>query len=95
LCDSSGSRWIGRRLCGLFLEAGLTEVEVIAGTLMVTDLTLANQVFALHETAAQAVAAGVVSAAEADGWLDNLEQAHAAGRFFAAVTFFCLSGRTP
>jgi SAM-dependent methyltransferase len=95
LCDSSGSRWIGRSLRGLFLQAGLTEVEVLADTLMLTDLRLANQVFALHETAAQAVAAGVVSIAESDLWLKDLERAHAAGRFFAAVTFFCASGQTP
>jgi SAM-dependent methyltransferase len=94
LCGQSGSRWIGRRLRGLFLEAGLTEVEVVADALMVTDLMLANQVLALHETAAHAVALGIVSAAEADVWLDDSRQAHAAGRFFAAVTFFCVSGRT-
>ena len=92
-CDSSGSRWIGRQLRGLFLAAGLVEVGVLAETLIFTDYTQANAVFKLEETAAQAQAVGVVSSAEASRWLNDLEQAHQAGRFFAAVTGFCVSGR--
>jgi ubiquinone/menaquinone biosynthesis C-methylase UbiE len=92
-CDSSGSRWIGRQLPGLFLQAGLSEVGVFAETLMFTDYPQADAVFQLQETAAQAQAAGVLSFTEAREWLDDLEQAQQAGRFFATLTSFCVSGR--
>jgi ubiquinone/menaquinone biosynthesis C-methylase UbiE len=95
LCDSSGSRWIGRQLRRLFFEAGLTEVGVIAETLVFTDYTQANRVFQLQETSAQAQAAEAVSSAEAKKWLADLEQAHERGSFFAAATGFCVSGRKP
>jgi ubiquinone/menaquinone biosynthesis C-methylase UbiE len=73
LCDSSGSRWIGRQLRGLFLQAGLTEVSVFAETLMFTDYPQADAIFKLQETAADAQAAGVLSPTEAREWLDDLE----------------------
>jgi ubiquinone/menaquinone biosynthesis C-methylase UbiE len=95
LCDSSGSRWIGRQLRGLFLQAGLAEVSVFAETLMFTDYRLADAVFQLQETARQAQAATVLSAAEVRGWLDDLEHAQHAGRFFATLTSFYASGRKP
>lgn len=93
LCDSSGSRWIGRQLRGLFLQAGLAEVGVFPSSLMFTDYPQADAVFKLQETAARAQAAGVLSSAEARGWLGDLEEAQHAGRFFATVTGFCASGR--
>jgi ubiquinone/menaquinone biosynthesis C-methylase UbiE len=95
LCDSGGSRWIGRQLRRLFFEAGLREIGVIAETLVFTDYTQADRVFQLQETAAQAQAAEAVSSAEANKWLNGLEQAHELGSFFAAATGFCVSGRKP
>jgi ubiquinone/menaquinone biosynthesis C-methylase UbiE len=94
-CDSSGSRWIGRQLRRLFLEAGLTEIGVLAETLMFTDYTTANRVLQLQDAAARAEAAGVVSSTLANQWLNDLAQAHQTGGFFAAVTGFCVSGRKP
>lgn len=43
----------------------------------------------------RAQAAGVVSAAEAASWLGELEKTDQEGRFFAAMTFFFVSGRKP
>lgn len=91
-CDSSGSRWIGRQLRRLFLEAGLTGVRVFADTLILSDYTQASQIFKLQETAAHAQAAGIISAGEVTSWLNSLKQAHLAGKFFSALTFFCASG---
>lgn len=39
--------------------------------------------------------AGEVSATEVASWLGELEQASQEGRFFAAMTFFFVSGRKP
>jgi ubiquinone/menaquinone biosynthesis C-methylase UbiE len=91
----SGSRWIGRQLRRLFLEAGLTDIGVFAETLMFTDYAQADLVFQLQETAAQAQAAGIVSSAQANQWLNDLQQAHQTRSFFAAATGFCVSGRKP
>jgi hypothetical protein len=94
-CDSIRNGWIGRRLPGLFKESGLMDIAVIADTLMLTDYTPANQIFEFWRTAERAQDAGVVSAAEAVGWLDHLEEAKQAGHFFLAVTIFSVRGRRP
>jgi hypothetical protein len=49
----------------------------------------------LRDHTARAQEAGVVSAAEAASWLRAVEQADHAGQFFAALTFFFVSGRKP
>jgi hypothetical protein len=73
----------------------LTEIDVAAETLELVDYTQANRVLMFERTAKQAVAAGLATEAEAESWLHNLEQSHAEGRFFAALTGFCVSGRKP
>jgi hypothetical protein len=62
---------------------------------MFTDYTQANQVFNLQETVIHAQAAGVVSPTDVNRWLNHLEEANQAGKFFAAVTGFFVSGRKP
>lgn len=94
-CDSIRNGWIGRRLPGLFKKSGLTDIAVITDTLVLTDYALANQIFEFESTVERAQEAGVVSAAAAANWLDRLEEASQAGRFFLAVTGFGVSGRKP
>ena len=94
-CDQGPSRWIGRQLRGLCSSLALTEIVVAAATLEFVDYTQANRVLMFEATAKQAVAAGLVTEAEAERWLHGLEQSHAEGRFFAALTGFCVSGRKP
>ena len=86
---------MGRRLLGLFREAGLTEIAVEPVTVLLTDLTQANAVLALEDTVMLAGAAGLVSTAEGAAWLDALREASEAGRFFAAVSGFMVAGLTP
>jgi hypothetical protein len=92
-CDRIGSRWIGRQLHRLFDEAGLTDIVVVADTLVFSDYGQADFVFQFRETAEQASALGVVSSSDAHEWLSELERAQKRGIFFAAVTGFCVSGR--
>jgi ubiquinone/menaquinone biosynthesis C-methylase UbiE len=92
-CDQGPSRRIGRQLRGLFSSLALTEIDVAAGTLEFVDYPQANRVLMFEATAKQAVAAGLASEDEADRWLQDLETSHALGRFFAALTGFCVSGR--
>jgi hypothetical protein len=79
----------------LFHEAQLTEIAVFADTVMFTSYAEADRIFRLRDTAKQAQAAGVVSEAEGTAWLEELEQAEKVGQFFAAMTFFFVSGRKP
>jgi ubiquinone/menaquinone biosynthesis C-methylase UbiE len=94
-CDQGTSRWIGRQLRGLFSSLALTEIDVTAETLMFVDYAQANRVLMFGATAKKAVAEGLVTAGEAERWLQDLERSQAEGRFFAALTGFCVSGRKP
>jgi SAM-dependent methyltransferase len=94
-CDQGGSRCIGRQLRGLCSSLALTEIDVAADTLEFVDYTQANRVLLFEATAKQAVAAGLATETEAERWLRDLENSHAEGRFFAALTGFCVSGRKP
>jgi ubiquinone/menaquinone biosynthesis C-methylase UbiE len=94
-CDGYQDGWMGRRLWGLFREAGLTEIVVEPVPVLLTDLSQANAVLALQDTVGRAGAAGVVSEAEGAEWLDDLRTASEQGRFFAAITAFIVIGRKP
>jgi ubiquinone/menaquinone biosynthesis C-methylase UbiE len=91
-CDRARNGWIGRQLPALFRDARLGDVGVSAETLLVTDLALADALFELRLSAREAAAAGLVSDAEAQAFVGELERAAAAGRFFAAATGFVAIG---
>jgi SAM-dependent methyltransferase len=96
VCDSvARNGWIGRQRPALFRAAQLTDIAISADTLLQTDYPLFLQFLRFREYTDRAQAAGVVSAAEASVWLEELEQASREGRFFAAMTFFFVSGRKP
>lgn len=90
-CDTGKSRWIGRQLPRLFLAAGLKQISIFADVLTINDLKLADGVFKLSEMAEQALTAGAVTANEAQGWIQELKHADDSGKFFAALTMFCVS----
>lgn len=94
-CDSARNPWIARQYRRLFHEAQLNEIAVFADTMMLTSYAEADRIFRLQDTAKRAQAAGVVAEAEGTAWLEGLKQADQAGRFFAAMTFFFVSGRKP
>ena len=84
----------GRSLRRLLAAAGLAEVEVIARTLVITDLPRAELLLGVQGLVERAVADGVVPPARAEGWLTDLEATAAAGRLTAAITSFLALGRT-
>lgn len=92
-CHTVRNGWMGRQLPRLFTEAKLHELTIAADTLMLKDYGVANQLLRLWETAKLAQEAGVASATEITAWMSQLEQAHKAGYFFLAMTFFCVSGQ--
>jgi SAM-dependent methyltransferase len=85
--------WMGRRLFGLFRRAGFTEVEVVAGTAVLTNFAEADRLLRFSEGANRAQACGAVTAEAAAHWRRSLESAAAAGEFCCAITGFAASGR--
>jgi SAM-dependent methyltransferase len=89
--DRMPSGRIGRRLPALFRGAGLAAVEVFPEAVAVTGYD--ETVVRLRDKAQAAREAGIVSAAEADGWLAAVAEADAAGRFLCALIVFSVRGR--
>jgi ubiquinone/menaquinone biosynthesis C-methylase UbiE len=94
-CDRFPSGWIGRRLVPLFLDAGLGGVVTHPKTLVSSDLGVADRVFSFFATAEGLVHAGIISRADADRWIGELQAADTAGRFFTSYTGFLVSGNRP
>jgi ubiquinone/menaquinone biosynthesis C-methylase UbiE len=94
VCDGRiRNGWLGRQLPRLFKEAKLSDIAIFAETLMFTEYAVAEPLLRLHEGVQQAQAAGVLTSAEGSAWETHLESASQVGQFFAAMTFFCVSGR--
>ncbi len=92
-CDSIPNGWIGRRLPVLFEELGLLDVSVTPLVLRLTSYAHWNDVFQIEVTVGRAQRANVVSAAEADLWLQQLREADRQRRFFLALTLFLVAGQ--
>ena len=90
-CDGFRDGWIGRKVPRLFHEAGLRAVAVYPHTIMLTYF-LASHIVG-PATMERALATGVLTADEARVWLDQLETAERAGRFFACLSGFLVVGR--
>ena len=94
-CDGFRHGWIGRRLPGLLRGAGLVEIVAQGRAATFSDFRVFERLFDLRQAVASAEDAGIVSAAEAAGWLAHLEEADRAGRFFGALTGLLASGQKP
>jgi ubiquinone/menaquinone biosynthesis C-methylase UbiE len=94
-CDEHQNGWCGRGLHRLFNEAGLLSISIVARTLILTDLALADQLHELRLTADKLREAGELTATEADEWSEYLKSSSKAGQFFCAVTGFAASGCKP
>lgn len=82
---------IGRRLFRLAVTAGLREIDV-RGWVVVGTTYGDVQAAGAHQSARAAVAAGVVSAYEADAWLASLERNAAAASYFGSHTIYSVVG---
>jgi ubiquinone/menaquinone biosynthesis C-methylase UbiE len=89
-CDSFRDGWLGRRMPGLFADAGLADVSVTPCTLVLTP-ELAWPVLG-PATTAKAVERGALGGEEERAWLAHLE-ALRQGRFFCTLTGFLVCGR--
>lgn len=82
---------IGRRLRGLFLDAGLTSVEIAPYAAVATEYD--EEVLKLRDKADRATAAGVIAPEAAARWVSSLTEADRAGRFLCAQIVLTVSGR--
>jgi SAM-dependent methyltransferase len=89
------SGWIGRRLRGLFIDAGLIDVEVRMFGAPSTNFGEWVRRMGLAPAVQRAAALGRAPAAASSAWLAELAARDLAGRFFAASTFFMASATRP
>jgi len=82
---------VGRKLPGLFLDAGLTSVAVTPYAAVATEYD--EEVLKLRDKADRAAAAGAVTRADAARWVESLVETARAGRFVCAQIVLTVSGR--
>ena len=86
---------IAHRLYALFQEAGLLDVQVEPLSRLTTDYEMIRPIAHYIEGMRSAQSYGVVTAEEAEQWIQYLEEAMRTGRFFHAIMWFVTSGRKP
>ena len=89
-CDSFRDGWLGRRMLGLFAQAGLKEISVSAHTMMLTP-ALARLLLGAA-TVDKSVEQGLLTEAEGKTWLRHLDELEKSGRFFCTLTGYLVSG---
>jgi hypothetical protein len=87
--------WMARELFAMFGRAGLEEVTVNAGTAVITDYGLADNLFHLSDAVRRAREIGTVTDRAAVDWWRFQQEAPAAGRFCCAISGFIVSGHCP
>lgn len=92
-CDGFRNGWLGRHIPALFREAGLHDVRITPATLWLR-YPVAMQIIG-SATVERACAAGLLTAAEGEDWLRQLQERYEAGLLFCTLTGFLVLGRKP
>jgi ubiquinone/menaquinone biosynthesis C-methylase UbiE len=92
-CDGFRNGWLGRHVPELFRAAGLQEIHITPATLWLR-YPLAMQMIG-PGTVERACAVGLLSAAEGEEWLRQLQEKYKAGLLFCTLTGFIVVGRKP
>lgn len=87
--------WIGRRLVGMFEQAGMIGVEAVRSDYTASEPEDFFAFTQLRAAAARAAAARALTSQAADGWLGQLEGLVARGEAFAMVLILHVTGTTP
>lgn len=90
--DGVPNGWVGRALPRLLRDAGLVEVTTTPHAIEV-PFDFFGWVLSGHLDAA--LAAGLFTPDELIGWWDEIDAAHASGRFYAAILGFVAAGAKP
>jgi SAM-dependent methyltransferase len=89
--DRMESGRIGRKLPGLFLDAGLRSIAVTPYAAVATEYD--EDVLKLCDKAERAAAGGVIGAADARRWVESLIEADRSGRFVCGQIVLTVGGR--
>ena len=95
LSDRVHNGWSGRQTPRLFRLAGLSRLTIIPGSLSLTDLNLADELYGLRAAAQHLLKLGEVMARDVGQWLASLDEANATGCFFCCLTGFSVCARKP
>jgi ubiquinone/menaquinone biosynthesis C-methylase UbiE len=90
--DGVPNGWVGRALPRLLLDAGMVDVTPTPHAIDV-PFDFFGWVLSGHLDAA--LAAGLFTPDELIGWWDQIDAAHASGRFYAAILGFVAAGAKP
>jgi hypothetical protein len=82
---------VGRKLPGLFLDAGLGSIAVTPYAAVATAYD--EEVLKLRDKADRAAAGGVIAPADAAQWVESLIEADRSGRFICAQIVLSVCGR--
>lgn len=94
-CDQLRNGWSGRELPRLFCNAGLMPHSVLAGSLVLTDFNMADELYALRASARRLGETGAAPIADIESWVSSLEQASANGQFFCCMTGLTVTAQKP
>jgi hypothetical protein len=95
LCDSIRHGWVGRGLYRRFSAVGLTDIEVFPETLVMTDLSTANEILHIGRTLRDCVLKGLLDESTARSWFEELRERDDSGQFFSSLTLYLVRGRKP
>lgn len=85
----------GRKMYGMFKEAGLVNVTVSGGVAIFTDYNPSFQLLELEKVSRVAVENGLISDEERTRWINGLQRNGEQGRFFASFMTFRTAGTRP
>ncbi|HEY0171147.1 MAG TPA: methyltransferase domain-containing protein [Pyrinomonadaceae bacterium] len=93
-CDFETNGWVGRQLAGWCRELGLVDISVVPVGLCITEFGPIYDL-CLRVFAERAVAAGAVTAAQVERWVEDLRERDHKGQFFSSQMLFRVSARKP
>lgn len=85
--------WIGRQLPNLLASLGVGHIVVKSGAFVLHNYQMANRFFGFSKAAQDAARDGIVTAVDAQNWIDSLQQADQENRFFSTMIGFVVCGR--
>lgn len=91
--DQFQNGWIGRELYRRCKEQGAIDLSLSPRTLVLHELGVANQIFAIRENAFRTSDSGVITRDEAAAWYNSLTDAACSKTFFCSFTGYLVSGK--
>lgn len=92
LSDLSPNAWIGRRLRGMFLEAGLHDVDLQLAPVLTTSYAEWNNRMGVERFLPGAIERGILARESACAWLEDIKARDACGRFTGVAMLYTAVG---